>query len=569
VRYFALACDYDGTLACNGRVDDSTLAALGRLRESGRKLIMVTGRELEDLIRVFPHTHLFERVVAENGAVLYDPSTHDIQPLAAAPPADFTRELERRHVAPLSVGHVIVATWEPHGTTVFDVIREMGLELHVIFNKGAVMVLPSGVNKASGLRRALDALKLSPHNTVGVGDAENDHAFLTACECGVAVANALDSVKAHVDLVTRADHGAGVSELIDAIIATDLEELNPRLSRYDLLIGRADANGEDVRVHAYGGAVLIAGPSGAGKSTVTTTLLERLAEASYQFCVLDPEGDYEEFTGAIALRGDPRALIDDSLRVLNRPDANAVVNLLDERREDRPRILDMLLPRLLELRGGTGRPHWLVIDEAHHLLPATWQPSETLIPAQFENVVLVTVHPDHVASSVLARVQTVIVVGRDPQRTLDAFAGGRGEASTRLPPDIADREGHAWFVRNGAAPISFTIAEPTLERRRHQRKYAVGELGEDKSFYFRGPEGRLNLRAQNLELFLQIGDGVDDETWLHHLRQHDVSQWLRDAIKDEELADEVFQVEQRSDLSPSESRTRVREAVQRRYTTPA
>jgi Mrp family chromosome partitioning ATPase len=191
----------------------------------------------------------------------------------------------------------------------------MGLELQVIFNKGAVMVLPPGVNKASGLRRALDALKLSPHNTVGVGDAENDHAFLAACECGAAVANALGSLKAQVDVVIDADHGAGVQDLIDRIIATDLKELNPRLSRHDLLIGTAFDRTEDIRLPAHGGAVLIAGPSGGGKSTVTTALLEGLCDANYQFCVLDPEGDYHEFTDAIAIRGggNPRALVDDSL----------------------------------------------------------------------------------------------------------------------------------------------------------------------------------------------------------------------------------------------------------------
>ena len=280
MRYFALACDYDGTLARDGLVDETTLAALERFRASGRKLIMVTGRELEDLLRVFHNVQLFDQVVVENGGVLYDPRTREVQALSAPPTPAFVQELERRNIEPLSVGRVIVATWEPHGPAVFEVIRAMGLELQVIFNKGAVMVLPAGVNKATGLRRALDALKLSPHNTVGIGDAENDHAFLAACECGVVVANALDSLKAGADLVTAAGHGAGVAELIDRIIATDLQELNPRLTRYDLLVGHASGTGEEVRLPAYGTTVLISGPSGGGKTTVTTTLLERLCDAT-------------------------------------------------------------------------------------------------------------------------------------------------------------------------------------------------------------------------------------------------------------------------------------------------
>ena len=317
--------------------------------------------------------------------------------------------------------------------------------------------------------------------------------------------------------------------------------------------------------------MLIAGPSGGGKSTVTTALLEALCDACYQFCVLDPEGDYYEFPDAIAIRGggNPRALVDDALRVLDRPMENAVVSLVDERLEDRPQVLQVLLPRLLELRAATGRPHWIVIDEAHHVLPPTWQLSEPLVPAQLENLVLVTVHPDHVASPILALVDTLVIVGRDAQATVDAFTRARGLEPIRLGADPGDTT-VAWFVRIGAAPRPFTVAKPSAERRRHRRKYAEGELGEDKSFYFRGPEGRLNLRAQNLELFSQLADGVDDETWQYHLRQHDVSRWFREAIKDTALAHEASEIEAHvDDLTPRESRQRIREAIQRRYTSPA
>ena len=567
MRYLALACDYDGTIAWHGRVDDATVEALERLRASGRSLVLVTGRELDDLTRVFPHLQLFDRIVAENGAVVYEPGTREIQALADAPPDEFVRELQRRGVTPLSVGRVIVATWEPNDAVVLQVIHDMGLELQVIFNKGAVMVLPSGINKATGLRHALDALKVSPHNTVGVGDAENDHAFLAACECGVAVANALESIKARVDFVTAGDHGEGVVELIDRMIASDLEELAPRLTRHDLVIGTT-ASGVDVRIPPHRGVVLVAGPSGGGKTTVTTVLLERLCDAAYQFCVIDPEGDYHEFPGAIALRGsDGRALVSETLRLLERPAENAVVSLLDLRLEERPAFFRALLPRLLELRTAKARPHWIVIDEAHHLLPTAWQPSEAVIPAHLDRLALVTVHPDHMAPAALRLVDAVIVVGRDPQATIDAFAAGRGDAGVRLPVHDAGPN-LAWLIRAGA-PLSFQPFEPAADRRRHQRKYAEGELGEDKSFYFRGPEGRLNLRAQNLELFTQLADGVDDETWTYHLREHDVSRWFRTAIKDEALAAEAADVEARPDLPPNESRARIRAAIERRYTTSA
>jgi HAD superfamily hydrolase (TIGR01484 family) len=225
VRYHALACDYDGTLATHGVVDQATLEALDRLRLSGRKLILVTGRELDDLQKVFPHTGRFDRVVAENGALLYRPATGEEVILAEPPPPEFVAALKERDVSPLSAGRVIVATWEPFQTTARDVIRSLDLELQVVFNKGAVMVLPFGVDKVAGLKAALAELELSLHQAVGVGDAENDEAMLNACRCSAAVANALQRTKDCADIVTQGGHGAGVAELIDRIIATDLQEL--------------------------------------------------------------------------------------------------------------------------------------------------------------------------------------------------------------------------------------------------------------------------------------------------------------------------------------------------------
>jgi hypothetical protein len=232
VRYLALACDYDGTLARQGRVDEPTLAALRRVLASGRKLILVTGRELDDLQSVFSHLELFEWVVAENGALLYRPATREENLLGESPPPRFVAALRDQGVQPLSVGRVIVATWRPHEHKVLQVIHDQGLELQIIFNKDAVMVLPAGVNKATGLAAALREMKLSQLNVVGVGDAENDHAFLSACGCSAAVANALPALKERADLVTRRDHGAGVAELIDLLVGNDLAGLEDRLAHH-------------------------------------------------------------------------------------------------------------------------------------------------------------------------------------------------------------------------------------------------------------------------------------------------------------------------------------------------
>ncbi|HEY9851547.1 MAG TPA: HAD family hydrolase [Leptolyngbyaceae cyanobacterium] len=221
MRYLALATDYDGTIATHGQVDAKTLDALSRFRDTNRKLILVTGRHLEELLQIFPQIHLFDRAVLENGALLYRPATGEEKVLGERPPEAFIKALQQRGVHPLAVGRVIVATWRPHENTVEEVIRELGLNWQIIFNKDAVMVLPCGLNKTTGLMAALEELQLSPEKTIGVGDAENDRDFIKICAYSVAVANALPIVKQEVDWVTKGDRGAGVTELIDRIIDSD------------------------------------------------------------------------------------------------------------------------------------------------------------------------------------------------------------------------------------------------------------------------------------------------------------------------------------------------------------
>jgi HAD superfamily hydrolase (TIGR01484 family) len=570
MHYFVLASDYDGTLATDGQVHDETIAALERLKDSGRKLILVTGRELEDLLRVFPKVDLFDCIVAENGALLYWPSSREEKLLGERPPEEFVKILRDRNVNPLSVGRVIVATWHPNETIVIQAIRDLGLELQVIFNKGAVMVLPSGINKAAGLKAALDELKISPHNVVGVGDAENDHAFLNLCECSVAVDNALPMVKERADLVTNGSRGAGVVEIIDKLIASDLEELATQIKRHDILLGTTE-NETEVNIKPFGTSILLAGTSGGGKSTLATAMLERIGEQNYQFCIFDPEGDYENFQNGIVLGDSKREpSVKEVLDVLENPNQNAVVNLLGIPLKDRPGFFAELLPQLQEMRSRVGRPHWIVVDEAHHLMPASWNPAALTLPQKLNGMLLITVHPEHVAPAALSSVDDIITVGQSPEEKIEEFCRTINEDMPNLTPqELEPGVALAWFRTSKQKPFTFRITPGKMERRRHVRKYAEGQLGEDKSFYFRGPHCQLNLRAQNLILFTQIAEGVDDETWLFHLQQHDYSRWFREAIKDEGLADEAEQIEKRAYLSAAESRDLIKEAIERRYTLPA
>ena len=220
--YQALASDYDGTLAHHGTVSAATVDALKRLRAARKSFMLVTGRELEELKQVFAEIDLCDLVVAENGALLYWPKTGKTKLLADPIKPEFAQRLRKQGV-PVAVGRVIVATVEPHENAVLQMIKSMGLELEVIFNKGSVMVLPSGVNKATGLRAGVAQLGMSTRNVIGVGDAENDHAFLAVCGCGIAVANALPALKEKADFITAKPHGLGVTELIDQLLANNFE----------------------------------------------------------------------------------------------------------------------------------------------------------------------------------------------------------------------------------------------------------------------------------------------------------------------------------------------------------
>src|SRR5690606_11888021 len=434
VYFLALATDYDGTLAHDGVVDAETVAALRRLKNAGRRLNLVSGRELPDLKRAFPEFTVCDLIVVENGAVLYEPATDRETVLAPEPPDAFVARLHERDVHPLSVGRSIVATWEPMEDIVLETVRDLGLELQIIFNKGAVMVLPSGVNKASGLAAALEESGLSPHNVVGVGDAENDHAFLSMCGCSVAVANALDSIKAEADLVTEHARGEGVRELIEQLLADDLAEVVRASERLRVPIS-ADGEDDGFFLWPNGGNLLVAGVSGGGKSTLVTGVLERLVERGFQFCVIDPEGDYSELEDAVVLgdaRQQPR--LAEVLDILRRPDGNAAVNMLDVDLADRPCFFEGLVTRLSELRAQTGRPHWIVLDEAHHLAPAS-RPAGVTLPRELHATILVTVHPDQLDPVVLATVVTVAAVGDAPANTIRQFCAGLGIAPPSLPPD--------------------------------------------------------------------------------------------------------------------------------------
>ena len=567
MRYLGLVTDYDGTLATRGTVSTEAAAGITRLRTSGRHAILATGRRLDDLLAICPFVNLFSYVVAENGAVLYDPKTRVTTLLADPLPDRFKKAVQDANIKPVEIGNVIVATHVPNQERMLQIIRELGLELKIIFNRSAVMILPTGINKASGTKYALRKLGLSPHEIVAVGDSENDHSLLQIAECPVAVANALDAIKEAAALVTKSSAGEGVIELIDELIANDLEKVDARLIHRHILLGTR-LDGTVVRVPPYGPNILVAGPSGSGKSTLAAGFIERLVEKSYQVCIVDPEGDYVSFQGVVTIGDSDRVpSINEILGVLQDPDVNVNVNLLGIALLDRPQFFTELFLNLQAMRARTGRPHWFVLDEVHHLLPALWGQANLSLPQALGETLLITVHPNHISPAILSMVDVAIAVGSSPLDTMRELGTSLGKLPFSLLPDqVANSDGDVtcWLVSSGQDPFPMHVTHGKAERIRHYRKYAVGDL-KWHSFWFRGPDKKHNLSAPNLALFCHIGRGIDDETWLFHLRRGDYSRWIRDSVNDPDLAEIVRQVEKRCDYAAQDSRNRICGAIAAKY----
>ena len=460
MRYTAVALDFDGTIAHDSEVPRRVVEGLERLKASGRSLLLVTGRELPELLDIFPGIAVFDRVVAENGALLYRPQSGERVELGEPPPPALVELLRERGV-PISVGASIVATVEPHETVVLKTIRELGLERPVIFNKGAVMILPPGINKASGLAHALRELGLSARNLVAAGDAENDHALLDASEYSVAVANAIAGLKQAADRVTREPRGDGVLEVIADLIQYDLANAPPKRERRALSLGK-DTSGSAVCLPPWGTSMLVTGGHGSGKSSFTRRVLERLCTAGYQFCVLDGRGEYLDFQPAVVF-GTQEVAPDpfEILTALEKPDVQAVVCLAAVLPAKRAAFFEKLNLELRALQDKTGRPHWLVVDEAQELVPRMDDVAmHEGLPG--ENAIYVTSDPEAIDPRVVASAGAVVVRGANARQSLEALSralpGERPAEPLRMPDE---GEALVWFRRTGKAPQVVTLPPRT------------------------------------------------------------------------------------------------------------
>jgi len=367
------------------------------------------------------------------------------------------------------------------------------------------------------------------------------------------------------DLTVSGERGAGVRELIERIIEDDLESFDDLAAR-GIELGTADSG--PVRLRPYCGGVLLVGSSGAGKSTLATGFIERLGAAGYQYCLIDPEGDYEDLPDSMTIGTPQRAPSPEEAVQILLAGQNVVLQLLGVDIPERPRYFEALAARLGESRSVSGRPHWIIMDEAHHFFPEDGSAGSLY---GRHSLFFITTKPALLARKAVEHIDAVIAVGDHAGEMIAASwhrSGVQARTCDIQPPPL---RGEALLSRRTSADKAerFVVSPGKTQQRRHRRKYAQGELTQEKSFFFTGPTFALKLRAQNLTSFLQLGFGVDDETWDYHLRLGEYSHWIRESLGDEELAADVAQIETQAGLTAADSRARIKDQIESRYTAPA
>jgi hydroxymethylpyrimidine pyrophosphatase-like HAD family hydrolase len=549
VKLAALAIDYDGTVAVEGVFDGEVRRAIADARRRGIAVLLVTGRRLADLLKVVGDLSCFDVVVAENGAVLEFPSTGRHVVLGHPPSHLFIQELQRRGV-PLVVGESVVETDAGSAALALDVLRQLEQPLILAFNRGRLMVLPQAIGKSTGLRHALSALRLSIHNAIGIGDAENDHDLLDACEVGAAVAWGSRALRAVADEIIAGTGPPAVAGYIRRVVA------QPRLraaqmGRRRLLLGH-EHDGQPVSLAVRGRTILVTGEPGTGKSWLAGLLCEQLILQGYCVCILDPEGDYrslEMLPGVITLGGDdPPPSARELVKALRHPDVSLIVDLSKVSHRRKIEYLSTLLPLLIAWRRRTGLPHKILLDEAHYYLGGS--DGGRLIDLQLAGYILVTYRVSALSSSIQTCADNVVMVTRETDareastllRMCHPSAAG---VATTVFGDLATNEAALLpgAEESGGAMRRFRLAPRLTSHVRHQTKYLDMPVMDHHAFVF--ADGGRSDRVRTLKEFVGIIAALSEDRLRPYLERHDFSNWLGDVFRDNSLAIHIRQLEQR------------------------
>lgn len=434
MRYVVLAAGFDGTLARDGRCDERCIDALRELSATGRKLILVTGRELRRLLEIFPEARIFDYIVAENGAVLHRTATRQSEILGQAPPEILLQELRRRDIEPLSVGSSIITTSAAHIEQAREALRKLKLHLdfELVINDDTLLILPPGIDKATGVDEALRELGVSRHNLVAIGNAENDLPLFASAEHAVAVSNAADTVKKAADRVTEGEYCDGFLELARDLVASDLAMAAPRRR---MVLGRGEDQNE-ITLAPYQDSLLVSGQDEAARTMICNRLLEQLMEEGYQCCIIGADrstppassrGAFVKMSGWGDAHEAPR--LTDILLALEQPTQSIEINLAALPPETRPVFIDALLLQLQALHDRAGRPHCILIHHAHRFL--TGSQAATAIRRLSEVTMIYSSNePEQLPPEVLEGVKVVISTGPTPDLPTITGESGHSQAMT-------------------------------------------------------------------------------------------------------------------------------------------
>jgi len=292
-----------------------------------------------------------------------------------------------------------------------------------------------------------------------------------------------------------------------------------------------------------------------------------LTERGAQACIIDPEGDYEGIADAINLgSGDRAPKVDEIVNLLEQSGQHCVVSVFAIEKKDRPAYFNRLLRGLADLRSRTGRPHWIIVDEAHYTAPADWKPAEQWNQVELKAIMFITAFYDRISKVVLDGVDWIVSIADDPTEALLAISKRmeHGMPTVHPPADDKSHRALAWRLTETDA-IWFSRLPSDLDNQRHRHSLFEGEMEEEHQFVFRGANNQFSLRATNLKRFIELAEGLDDETWLFHLKRNDYSNWIEHVIKDYGLADEVRAIETSDDSAAEQTRTAVQQTIEKRF----
>ena len=298
MKFGVLALDYDGTIARDGVLSADVKAAIMEARARGIVVVLVTGRILSDLRQAAGDLDFVDAVVAENGAVIAFPNGQS-RLIGHLPPQVFLDELRRRGIE-FETGQCIVEADAASAPRILAVIRELELPLVMLFNRSRLMVLPQAISKGTGLREALNVLRLSPHNAIAIGDAENDHDLLAECEIAVAVSWGSAALQKEADEILQGDGPRAVAAYIQQA-AKETRLPRDRIGRHRITLG-TEEDGRPLEIAIYGRDILVVGDPQSGKSWASG-LGVRTDDPARLLCLRDRSRRRLRCAGIAAWRG--------------------------------------------------------------------------------------------------------------------------------------------------------------------------------------------------------------------------------------------------------------------------